>query len=375
MRRTAVAIVVCLSACFTSIARAQRETPLSPDTIRAEAAGCVVSVISCGGSDSGEIAAGDCAFSNGHRYDLWGFNGVAGQLVTVTLTATDASFVEPSVQLVPPVGDASQAPIIVGDPNVPIALKYKLATSGAWGIVVSTGALTAGGKYQISVSCGAGDSTTPQGCVTQQLACGQVLGYVLGATSCTFSGGGLPYSYSTVSLVKGDYVEFDANSAAFDPTLSIYRNGGSPIANGFGKRSGAPATVFFTAPATDNYQAAVYTMPTAVAGSFTLAYSCINVCSAPTITSQPVSQTVSYGGTAVLSVGASSPNGNAPSFTWFQDDGSLPVSIASGASFTVPNVTSVRRYYAQAQNACGFVNSAAAVITPKPPPRGRAVRH
>jgi hypothetical protein len=332
----------------------------------------VVGVISCGGSDSGEIAAGDCVFSNGHRYDLWGFNGVAGQLVTVTLTATDASFVEPSVQLVPPVGDASQAPIIVGDPNVPIALKYKLATSGAWGIVVSTGALTAGGKYQISLSCGAGDST-PQGCVAQKLACNQVLGYVLGATSCTFSDG-TPYSYSTVSLAKGDYIEFDAGSNSFDPAVAIYFHGGSPIVYNFGKRSGARAVVFFTAPTADTYQAVVYTGPPATAGSFTLAYSCINVCNAPTITTQPTNQTVPFGGSASLSVAAPPSNGNAASYSWYQSDG-LPTYVDSGPTLTVRNVTTAQHFYAIVGNACGQTNSATATITPTPPPKGRAVRH
>jgi hypothetical protein len=366
-RRLALYLLVTFAALST---HAQRLRTLTLEQVRSESEGCVVSTITCGGNDTGQIAAGDCAFSNGHRYDLWRFTGVAGQMVTVRVTATDSSFVDPSVQLIPPSGDASTPPIIVGDPQIPITLKYKLATSGTWGIVVSTASLTAGGKYQIGLSCSSGDSL-PQGCVVQQLECNQVLGYVLGATSCTFSNG-LPYSYSTVHLTKGDYVEFDADSDSFDPTLSLYLHGGSPVATGFGKRFGASATVFYSAPSTDNYQIAVYTTP-ATAGTFTLYYHCINVCSAPVITSQPSSQTVPYNGSVTLTVGAAQSFTYPVTYSWYQID-PFPTFASSGPSLTIRNVTAPQHFYAIASNECDQRSSATATITPQPPPRGRAVR-
>jgi hypothetical protein len=348
---------------------AQRHQTLTPDAIQAEAAGCVLNAITCGGSVTGEIAAGDCVFPDGHRYDTWWFNAFAGQFATVTLTATEASLVNPSVTLVPPTGDASVPPILSGTPNVPIVLKYRLATPGLWQIVVSTGNLTAGGKYQISLSCGPEDSG-PQGCIDQHLACEQVLTDTLGATGCEFSDG-IPYGYATVSLTKGDYVKFDASSSEFDPTLSIFLRGGTPLASSYGKRLEPHATVFFTAPSTDSYQAAVYAVP-AASGAFTLAFSCINGCTAPVITTHPRSQTVPYGGTVTLSVAAAPSNGNVASYSWYRIDG-LPSYVDSGPTLTVRNVTATQHYYALATNACGEQISATATITPRS--RGRAIRH
>ncbi|HSY51332.1 MAG TPA: hypothetical protein VLC46_21185 [Thermoanaerobaculia bacterium] len=340
---------------------------------REEAAGCVASTLICGGSDSGELAPGDCTFSDGTRYDVWQFAGSAGQLITVTMKPLDASYTTPILELVPPAGDASKTPLVLGVP--PLEIAYELASSGIWTVAVETNDLFASGRYSISLQCATAQPGAPQNCVYQPLSCNQSYDWFVTASSCQFSGGGWAFAPFHIKLTQGDYVSFSSHSDAYDPAVAVYQNGGQPLTYNYGHRSTVDATVYFTTPATATYDIAIYGATAQSAGEFFMASNCIAVCGPPTISSQPVSRTVPYGGSATVTIAATSPNGNPTTYSWYSDDGGLPVSIGSGTSFTLSNVTTTRRLYAQAQSPCGSVTSSVATITPLAPPRGRAVRH
>ena len=86
-------------------------------------------------------------------------------------------------------------------------------------------------------------------------------------------------------------------------------------------------------------------------------------CTAPSITTQPQSQTVETGKTATLSVTAT---GTTPlSYQWYlgaPNSISLPVGTNS-ASYTTPPLTLTTTYWVQVSNACGYVNSATATVS------------
>jgi hypothetical protein len=337
-----------------------------------QAAGCVVSTLTCGISDSGELAPGDCTFSDGTYYDVWRFSGAAGQLVTITVTPIEATYTKPQVELVPPIGDASLTPIV--QDGKALSIKYALASTGTWEVFVETNSLPSHGKYSISLQCGTQPSSVPQSCVAQPLACDQAYDWFVTASSCQFSGSG-SYAPFNFKMTKGDYVGFTAHSDAYDPYVSIYSSaGGQPLMSGFGRRSTSDAAVYFTAPSTGTYGLAVYGPNGQPAGEFFLNSSCINVCSAPTITTQPVNQLVPFGGTASLSIAAPPSNGNFASYSWYQFD-DFPLFVDSGPTLTVRNVTATQHFYAIVSNACGQTNSALAAITPMRPAKSRAVKH
>jgi hypothetical protein len=337
------------------------------------AEGCIASTLSCGATQSGQLAPGDCTFAvDGTRYDVWHFNGTAGQLVTITVKVLDASYTKPQVELVPPVGDASQTPTVTG--ASPLALSYNLASTGVWGVAVETNDLFASGRYSISLTCSTPFPGDPQNCVPQPLSCGQTYGWSVTASSCQFTGGGHGYAPFRMAMAKGDYVQFSARSDAYDPGVAVYRNGGTALIYNYGVRSKTDAVVFFTAPETATYQIDVSGAAPQSAGEFFMTASCIAVCSAPSVTSQPASQSVPYAGTAVVSVAATAPNGNAPSFEW-RDPDDIFITLGVGSSLTLSNVTRRMRVYAHVTNDCGSADSEIAIITPAAPPRGRAVRH
>jgi uncharacterized protein YkwD len=95
---------------------------------------------------------------------------------------------------------------------------------------------------------------------------------------------------------------------------------------------------------------------------------------APTLTSQPASQTIAAGQQATLTVDA---DGTAPmSFTWYigrSGSTSSPAGGANAKTFTTPALQATTSYWVRVSNAAGSVDSGAATITvTAPPPAGTA---
>ena len=84
---------------------------------------------------------------------------------------------------------------------------------------------------------------------------------------------------------------------------------------------------------------------------------------APTITTQPVSQEVQYGTAVVLSVEASGDNLTYQWFTGNSGDTANPVAGATSSTLTTGALTTSTNYWAQITNASGTSDSETAVIT------------
>ena len=104
-----------------------------------------------------------------------------------------------------------------------------------------------------------------------------------------------------------------------------------------------------------------------VAGTVDMgAYKSSFVLPAPTITTQPQSQTIASGQTADLSVVA---DGMSLSYQWYQGntgDTSTPVGTDS-ASFTTPALTADPTYWVRVSNSAGIADSTSAAITVQGP--------
>jgi hypothetical protein len=212
-------------------------------------------------------------------------------------------------------------------------------------------------------------------CLPQPISYGHTYpGSVTTPTSCQFAGGGWPYAPFTVSLAQGDEITLSVHSDAFDPRVGVYRNGGSPLAFNQGKQGTQDAVVRFTAGATVTYLIAVSGPKANPVGNFSITSSLIRPCTPLGISSQPITQIVAFGDSAVLSVAVTSSSSEI-TFTWYDADAiGLPSPLGSGSSFTVTNVRATRRFYVQAVGGCGFVTSAIVTVIPFAL-RERSVRH
>lgn len=87
---------------------------------------------------------------------------------------------------------------------------------------------------------------------------------------------------------------------------------------------------------------------------------------APTISSQPSSQTVPSGTPVVLDVVPA--NGCSFSYQWYKGakgDTSNPITAATGSTYNTPQLFATTQYWVRVSNACGTVDSATALITVK----------
>ena len=105
MHRSGIALSFC---CLMAAAGAFAQNSLTAPIRRAPLAeGCVNSQTSCGSITVGQVAPGDCVDSGGVRYDLWQFDGHAGDFVKATIFGLDPTFTNATLYLVPPAGDAT----------------------------------------------------------------------------------------------------------------------------------------------------------------------------------------------------------------------------------------------------------------------------
>ena len=93
----------------------------------------------------------------------------------------------------------------------------------------------------------------------------------------------------------------------------------------------------------------------------------VTVNSAPTITTQPASQSITSGSTATMSVGAS---GTTPfSYQWYSGTSGTttnPISGATASSYTTPALTTTQNYWVRVSNTVGHADSNTATITVAP---------
>ncbi len=151
--------------------------------------------------------------------------------------------------------------------------------------------------------------------------------------------GTAPLSYQWYQGTSGDTsTPVGTNAASFTtPALNATTSYWVRVSNSLGSADSATATITVN-------QAAV----------------------APSITTQPQSQTINYGATATLSVVAT---GTEPlSYQWYQGSAGDPASPvgSNSASFTTSALTSTTSYWVRVSNSAGSVDSATATITVNP---------
>lgn len=197
---------------------------------------------------------------------------------------------------------------------------------------------------RISNSCGAVNSSTAT--VTVSTACTPafittqpISRTITAGTTTSLSvgpGGTGPVSYQWFTGASGNTAApiSGATSATLTVTPTTTTSYWARVSNACGSANSAAATVTVTA-----------------------------ACTAPTITTQPTSRTITAGATTSLSVG---PGGTGPiSYQWYtgaSGNAAAPISGATSATLTV-SPTTTTSYWARVTNACGSANSVSATVT------------
>jgi hypothetical protein len=301
---------------------------------------------------------------NGYKYQVVFTNqpgSTTSSAATLTVNASTSISANPVSQTVVAPATATFSITASGSPTY----QWQLSTNGGSTWVNITGETSAsyttpastagmnGYQYRVIVTTGCGTQTSTAAIltVTSTVAAPVITGNPTSATVCAFN----PVSFTASA------------SGTPTPTVQWQRSttaGGGTYADVTGATS---ATYTFTPLAADTGFTfkAVFTNDS---GSATSSASTLTVRTLPVITAQPVSATVSAGGTASF---ISTANGvPSPAVQWQTDNGSSGatwVNITGATSTTYSFTTSAGqngyKYRAVFSNACGSVNSTVATLT------------
>ena len=106
--------------------------------------------IACNSSNPQELTAADCVISDGSFVDFWSFSGVAGDQVTITMTAAFDTFLfllDPSATTVAVDDD--------GGDGTNSRIVFTLTSTGTWFIVTNSFFPNQFGPYMMTLSCAA----------------------------------------------------------------------------------------------------------------------------------------------------------------------------------------------------------------------------
>jgi hypothetical protein len=337
-----------------------------PRHVRSQAEGCVATTLSCNTNVGAQLAPGDCE-EDGY-YDVYGFQGTAGNLVEVTIRSLDDSLPDVYIGIVPPSSDASKTPVVYG--NRAATVRYRLATTGTWAIVAGAADINGSGKYRLEIRCSPSTSSQPQNCVTQQTLCRQSVLWDLTPSSCRFNNN-QPYAQAEILGQAGDVIRVEGDTVGFQPIVAIYNGRGDLLTQSF-TPSFRHAQFDFFVPTTGLYTILITNVDPNEVGEFTLTTTCsTSGCTLPLFTKQPEDLHVRYGQTVTVTAEVNAIG--ATTYEW-SDVTDFPTGIGTTTtpSRTFGPIQSRRTYVVVATNACGTTVSRQFVIDPDPTKR-RAV--
>ncbi len=126
----------------------------------AQITSCPIHSFQCGTSASGTLSPTDCDIGPGFVTDLYPFDGMAGQTVTIDGTSSQ---LDPILFLFRP-PDPDQPPVAQDDDSGPgndPRIVFDLDVSGTWTIALANSLANQLGSYTLSLDCDGGTGGTP----------------------------------------------------------------------------------------------------------------------------------------------------------------------------------------------------------------------
>jgi hypothetical protein len=289
--------------------------------------------------------------------------GDSGSLFTVTVTNSAGSVTSPSATLT-----VTGAPVIT---TPPASQTVSVGQTGTFSVVATGAGPLTYQWYKGGVAIGGATSTTyttpatvigDSGSlftVTVTNAAGTVTSAPATLTVTTAPTITTPPASQTVTA--GQTASFSVVAAGIGPLTYQWYKGGAAIA-------GATSTTYATPATVIGDSGSLFTVTvTNAGGSVTSAPATLTVDTAPTITSQPVSQTVTAGQTAAFSVTAA---GTGPlTYQWYKNG--TAIGGATSTTYTTPATVSGDSgslFTVTVTNAVGTATSTPATLTVNSPP-------
>jgi hypothetical protein len=306
--------------------------------LQTHAQSCSYTNINCGQSIAQRLENSGCRFSNSSQpFSGFTFNAVAGQVLDIFLESDNF----PPLVLIYESGNSN--PLMYDDGNSIAYIRFDVPHSGTYRILAAANNSAISGLFELSVYC----QTVCKAPFITSPSTAMTIAYGAQATITVGADGTPPLHYRWFDEANPTATLSTAPPPFTTAPLFATTSFGVDVSNACGTAS-------------RHFVALVNVVP----------------CSAPTITQQPQTIRAQSGQFVALSVGAS---GTDLKYQWYRGergDTSRPVPYlgTGSSSYTaVAGGTSYGRYWVRVSNACGSVDSEAALLDVETS-RRRAVR-
>jgi hypothetical protein len=211
-----------------------------------EVLSCTTGNVVCDDIVMGELGVTDCTLDDGTYVDSYELDGVANQVIAVSVRPLSPNYRDATISLTPPPGDASKTPVTAGGPAGTVW--FRLTSSGKWKINVGSTDLFSSGAYALETDCQTREGSGQ--CIDQEILCGQTQRWDLTSQSCRFHANrDRLYQFYRFFGVAGDVLTLRMVSASLPPRMGIYDYtlGGDPLQRSVAVGNDT-AEMTFTAP-------------------------------------------------------------------------------------------------------------------------------
>lgn len=251
-------------------------------TVTATNSCTMTGAIAAGDTVAGDLTTSPCAMGDGTAAQSWSFQQPSGQSAVSFVMRSTGLPIFDTVLLLHRGAFTRYDQIIAGNDNDPSGT----TTDSRLDIILGPGSYVlsgnnfdpgATGPFTITADSWSGDLThCAEAYVTPGITTSQTMD-----ASCSYSGTLRNIDLAGLYLVKGQTVQIDMSSAAFDPEIDLYLNSGQLVALDDNGGGGTSARITYTAPANAVFVIFATSPAVSQTGAYTLSVTSLSGAPAP----------------------------------------------------------------------------------------------
>jgi hypothetical protein len=228
--------------------------------------------LTCDTNHNAALSTADCLFDDGTYYDVYTFQGSAGQSIRVDMTSTD---LDTYLLLRDPSG-ATVAEDDDGGEGTNSRLFFTLTATGTWTILANNYDSGDTGNYNIAIACGTGGQQPTCSIAPGTISCGATRTGALATNDCPL-GDGSYYDEYRFAGTAGQSITINMNSTVFDTYVILVDPTGNVVDSNDDGPDNTDSRLTYTLPTTGQWRILANSYSANTTGAYSLSLTCATV--------------------------------------------------------------------------------------------------